>query len=1506
MSSYKHDGRIPRPKNLAQCRDTPSSVIAAVPSPNNVPVAHPSRSQIARPMSRPPTNRAASSSSIEENRRTPVLSRPSASAPSNHARPSFLPRTTNHPLPLTSSRPPAASRVMYSPNQAASNPHTSRSDTRSPVDPRPKNVLRRKAPTIGQCKMDGGATEASKPEKLSVIIPSSPTLDGTNTIALTPCDYADPIRQNSSADIPEDKSPKIPEPQAGQGPKELASLRTVNTQNLPPPTPSIPTAGSPSTRYSNSPGIWSRTSTPTSLSSCSPGIVHSAKLGYRLRQQSSSQTRLPTFSPPIQSSPQGDRLDLREPKLSNVSKRSDSNPSPLKTQLEGPSKNVDSLQTAFTSGSPPHRKPSISDQPKKANSDTEVQQKKDEAERRIFEPRRVAKTRTAESSADSIPTPSRPSREGTHRLELGPSPVIQSNLPPHSVTNHKRRESAESLPIVERLHPNPSQSAAGSVDSLQSRGSTRLPPRAATSPAMSRRSPQPLVYQKQETQDQAKSKRFGLFPRRSRGEVDPGQSKPTRKGPAAGTGYEGYGKYGQPGRRSSTSSNGSGTRSINGSGPKTSTNQVRRSRPDLDIDDFLLNRLEPVVINGGGMDGAALSRAQSEDSTSGLSNASSSGGLSKESRSIGYSSDSLATSLGEPGSQFYSRENTRNTLRKKSGRRGTPDDGKSSKRSGMLPKKTSQRTEHGFSRPAIPGRKSSITALPQTNGSFQSTNTRQEEGMAKQRAKGEKSRWNFFHRSRAKEQKHSYPDADKTDPRQQLSATISRVLNRRPVAHYALVNDDSDSLEDIMHKAEESPPTDEKETPSPVQVPEKLNIKKMRESVLLPSPPQLNGEFSNDGPPSPKVFLNKNPNSELPKEGAEKRASRLESIGRIPQVISRRDREHRPAQESFSRPFSITDSPSLVAPVTNLHDRNVPNDAGLNMHAVPPPTKPIKLGFDLTQPFGDPMQRSALDLLSGPYSSNEFLSFSRKTGSQHSSSSESGGLPATTAIPYHSAEPSADDVWGEYDDLIERFSPVASKPAGTRPGSGEKLGMATMASKTLQAELHGNADKKGPRIVEHPAENPDRTSSGSTEEAVRLRRSKIITALHSPLAPSSQPSYSSIIAAYESGESVDVTLDHKSTPKQLGRQSSLLLPPSLPATVESDDPPRQKNTTLFDIAEGKHEDDPTMQTNLRSGSLMTSRWLSFGRVLFSPAHNHMKTKDQQRILVIDGLGNDDWSFYCSLTYPNAEVYILDLGPAPTTSASTNPSAWKPPTNHHTIQHVSLERSFPFPRGFFAVTVLRFPAACSERVQDNIVSECKRVLRPGGYMELGILDLDMVTMGSRTRKAVRTLKERTYLSDSTISLKPASDNIQRLLGLHGFDNLHRCMVRVPVAGMIVRTSDSSSSSSSRSIPKPPFPKPPAHKHSPADATVPQDQNLSLGDLLSDPSSPDESIRKIVAKVGRWWYSRCYEIPTGLLASATSSIWDDKKVLRECQREGTGFRLLIAYAQKPSEKRRTASV
>ena len=96
---------------------------------------------------------------------------------------------------------------------------------------------------------------------------------------------------------------------------------------------------------------------------------------------------------------------------------------------------------------------------------------------------------------------------------------------------------------------------------------------------------------------------------------------------------------------------------------------------------------------------------------------------------------------------------------------------------------------------------------------------------------------------------------------------------------------------------------------------------------------------------------------------------------------------------------------------------------------------------------------------------------------------------------------------------------------------------------------------------------------------------------------------------------------------------------------------------------------------------------------------------------------------------------------------------------------------------------------------NIMSECKRVLIPGGYLELMLLDLDIVNMGVQTRRAVRELKFKMTTADKQISLRPIIDNVQGILGSRGFTNISRCVVGVPVAGRPTGSADSSTSSRS---------------------------------------------------------------------------------------------------------------
>jgi hypothetical protein len=57
----------------------------------------------------------------------------------------------------------------------------------------------------------------------------------------------------------------------------------------------------------------------------------------------------------------------------------------------------------------------------------------------------------------------------------------------------------------------------------------------------------------------------------------------------------------------------------------------------------------------------------------------------------------------------------------------------------------------------------------------------------------------------------------------------------------------------------------------------------------------------------------------------------------------------------------------------------------------------------------------------------------------------------------------------------------------------------------------------------------------------------------------------------------------------------------------------------MEIAEKEHMGFESM-ANLRFAALMISKWLSFGRVLFSPVHSELKNPAEDRVLIIDGLG----------------------------------------------------------------------------------------------------------------------------------------------------------------------------------------------------------------------------------------------------------------------------------------------
>jgi hypothetical protein len=828
--------------------------------------------------------------------------------------------------------------------------------------------------------------------------------------------------------------------------------------------------------------------------------------------------------------------------------------------------------------------------------------------------------------------------------------------------------------------------------------------------------------------------------------------------------------------------------------------------------------------------------------------------------------------------------------------------------------------------PAPDSYTTSQSSLPYTSSTLPHTDNEMHKVDAKHlkkpSKKGRSLKWNFFQRGQNSDKttKGSEPKAWNVV---EVPVTITNKPNPRPVPYYAVMDSETDTdhpetLGDFLAQAVDSPSLDQI-TSTDSYSPE--SKRPHGNSVLLPSlPPFRTGFDVQAQPASPKVQLHQEEarNREEPQSSSNARPRRLAQVGRIPRVISRKDYHHVPPVESYSRPFSrgrMEASPALdTSTMAAETERPV-----LGIHTDILPSRPFD-EYDSAKPASAPARALTLQDHRDTRAEQEFLTFASRHGSEVSISTDSEGIISIAAphlifpVHHHGEE----EVWNEYDELIDRvLSPAEERKAQTLGNSSRT----TATNRALGGRRKAQPKKEigtrtdaapttTPTVVESPTWQASARGSGLSSEDIRLRRSRIVSALHSSISSTSPFSLADLVAEYEERNRISAQLPRR-TSEAIKAETAHLLPLTYggPSNFPSLVPTHHQSTFLLDVAERDRE-GPAAQSELHFAALMTSKWLSFGRVLFSPGHQEVETLPQQQVLVIDGLRNSDWSFYCALTYPSAIIHDLresDLPPNFQKPTIIEPG--RAPPNYRRVEQSSLAERFPFPTSFFAVVVLRFPPAMSDAVLKLMVSECKRVLVPGGHLEFMVMDIDMVNMGPHTRRAVKDLKVRMTQADPEVSLKPASDNIQNVLGRKGFEGLSRCVVGIPVAGRVAGSIDSSSSSRSSNG---------SYTQTATDSASAlaagaragntkrhheHHTNFSLSDLIADHSpTSDEKITKMVAKVGRYWFLRSFEaavLPDGDLKK---SIWGDKKVLHECKSRGSGFKLLIAYAQKPAENRR----
>ncbi|KAF2032221.1 hypothetical protein EK21DRAFT_61230 [Setomelanomma holmii] len=1603
MASYKSQFVPPRKMEdrapttrLPQRSVTPTTITSPLPTvgQSKLQKRRPSRDEQLH-TSRAPTSQRAPSRRV-------FPSQGSSSTLNTQPQHPSITTSRNAPRPQETSRLPK----LEVPN-ATRTPSLASGSSASTIESPRSNVLRRKKTSLGV---------ASSRQALRIRDDSMSSQEERQSGEGIPSGYKDHFSETvlgitlpPSSSILARSEPEI-EPYGSA----LYDIDVGPTDILPMPTPQYALSATPSTRYSGSPGPFSVSSTPTSMSSYSPGTALSiSRNSHRTKQASPLQSR-----PPVTRHKTPDEVGSR-------------NPHTLSTVRES-STSSSSASTVVADGGRHKEKPSPNGLAMLPQS-PQIPEMNDAS---TTQPRGQAPPEFAHLVESSPPPllpgrrPARPSREGTPEIMgiRGPSPVIQSNMMAFP-SAHRRTISTES-----KTGPAPaSRSRAG----VPTKAPSRIPspgPTSITAPAPRAlpRGPTPDIQSDRDTRrsstlpapatapapSPSKTARFGFFSRRTKTEpptVARSESRLQRKGPVAGTGHEGYGKYAVRGRSGSSISAASIGRSASAGTTTESLDRTPSTRKSSmtsttseDMDDFFLNRLAPRVIRGGSS--TELSRSPEPMHSSSSLDVSSRAGT--ELKKI--NSDSSQSATGNkptllPSAMPDTMRGGSPLKKKPLGRRRPSESDDDSKRP-FLPALAPRRTSRAIKAPeAATAFSTASSSRPTENGrkNFSSDLGEGKEGRwlkSSKKVKAEKEvakpskKWNFFQRA------HATPRA--LTPAVVPVATTAPVPVSRSVAHYALMDQSGLNMNDIEQLMNEANTPDEG-TESALSDDEPERKERMQSMLLPPKPllppsfipparsaspkvtlripiqqekpqPQKKLTLDTDVKPEPQPSVRQSvaytpidlspPSSPfsppspprddvapaqseptpiafalpyqatstsaqgLPPPGPPPispppRPSRLPQVGRIPQVVSTRKPPRRPSSQSFSRPF-VSDQPRPTA---------LPRTSFDSIGSVVATAGPLIEPFPVLQGLSALSHGSAIasmSPLSDESRQSEFFKFPPRKDSEVSYSSSSGiwsFAPAfgTAVLPDPKAPLSEDELWNEYDDLIDEvLSPVTSR---TSQDQG--------ATRSPHPSLEPLPLK--PKVARESSQS-DCSASGVAYPSLHLRRSRLLAVLHSTQSPTSSVSFNEFISDY--GEKKISVIDpvtgrlslpsspRLSTGSAAKRSTRSSLPASLPlsarqskATITSRSSKdrdsavasRYRDSRLMEIAETQ-ADGLVSMANLRFGALMTSKWLSFGRVLFSPVHFELKDPSEDRVLVIDGLGKD-WSYYCALTYPEATIY--DIGPDASSSTAASGDGqsepWSTLRNHRHICHESLTNALPFPMHFFACVVLRFPTALPSSVHRFVLSEAKRVLRPGGYLEFSVLDLDLVNMGNRARRAVRGLKMRMQVADENTSLRNISDEIMAGLGRKGFAECNRCVVGVPVAGKLPSPDDARNSTSKRtgSI---------ASSNSKKSGNLPAPKGpnpeVSFSDLLnvSSPSeSTDNGITDMVARVGRWWYSRCYEslvLPeAGEPGAANSgnllenSIWRDESLINECEKRGTSFKMLIGYAQKPEVGvRRTVSV
>ena len=972
-------------------------------------------------------------------------------------------------------------------------------------------------------------------------------------------------------------------------------------------TPVSEVSTTPSIPPSDSPGAFSHVTTHTSLTSPSPAMSSSSRAGANT-----------SATPP---SPNRRRLVKQERPVRKNSKPSPTS-SPHPAMRAPPNITTPPLQTAanfLVLGKPPTPH-------KDVHAPTNLEGTVPELAHLMNQSPRFPRSQISEA-------PSRPSRDGIDSPGEQPevTPIIHSNLASleRGHSNLPKRSSVRSPssgPSESSRREVNRRSRSATEDSKLARPPTL--PRLQTSQQQNgsdsegpRSAGLPTPISSGETSASKSKSRFGFFSRRSK--TSHAETKETkqdaprqgRKGPAAGTGHEGYGRFAAPrgANTSSTSVHSAPARSTSAGSTQRSPLLAPSKRKSSggsnkasELDQFLQQRLSPVYIRG---DGSTVG-SQGPQSDSAVEDDPPSVFSSPQTAHTSHSSYDCNPSSGG-NSRNLGDLDVVNIVESKDRRVASPEQINTNIKTNSESTRPHQ-TKNNTLSPHVESRRSTDVIEPRPSlqvppgrpsTSSMSSRPRKSSDASKSPNKEKKSNWSFFSKN-ANSSKSAHKWGLFPQPKQS-SENETPVPEKAalPLAHYTVHDSgepvDMDDLERMMKEADAALADDASSVYTTFEDDDHVERTNSidQKSADVGKASTINDFSIDESNPMPRSGHSSN--SQAKEDGHRK----------LP-------------DQSFSRPFLTAQPRPTLSPPT-------------------PTSQPFKLQSD----FG-PSSASTKS------PTDQFFNFEPRKNSDlsYSSSSNATYFPTATSMasqPNPAPASSPDEEWKEYDELIDNVltpggTSVVRKQAGSRGEQSDTVSTTEKFAAPHELRKSGSEGKtmfpqlNGPQFVMSP-------ESTSAAAAKRNR-------LSPPPKPceddQSASPITSFIAGYadrnngpspqsqskksqsdrgsngsnKSARSNSLRLQEGKPSFSLGHKRSTSLPGGnvTPANGE------QEESTM--VSQNKSK-DPS-QAIFRFRVLMTSKWLSFGRVLFSPAQSELGANIDDRVLVVDGLGKGLYYISC--------------------------------------------------------------------------------------------------------------------------------------------------------------------------------------------------------------------------------------------------------------------------------------